>query len=179
MVNEITTQVKEALQELLSVANLSAGDIVVIGCSTSEVMGEKIGSASSVDTAKAILAGLLPIIKENNLFLAVQCCEHLNRALVVEKECARNYGLEIVSVVPHPKAGGSLSSIAMVSFNEPVVVETISAHAGLDIGDTFIGMHLKRVVIPVRLKVKEIGKAHLTAARSRPKLIGGERALYK
>jgi uncharacterized protein (TIGR01440 family) len=179
LVNEITTQVKEALQELLSVANLSAGDIVVIGCSTSEVMGEKIGSASSVDTAKAILAGLLPIIKENNLFLAVQCCEHLNRALVVEKECARNYGLEIVSVVPHPKAGGSLSSIAMVSFNEPVVVETISAHAGLDIGDTFIGMHLKRVVIPVRLKVKEIGKAHLTAARSRPKLIGGERALYK
>ncbi|MEG6615966.1 TIGR01440 family protein [Peptococcaceae bacterium 1198_IL3148] len=179
MVNKISGQAKEALQELLSVANLEAGEIVVIGCSTSEVMGEKIGSASSVDTAKAIMEGLLPVIKDNDLFLAVQCCEHLNRALVVERECAKTYGLEIVSVVPKPKAGGSLASMAMERFNEPVVVETITAHAGLDIGDTFIGMHLKRVAVPVRLKVKAIGQAHLTAARHRPKLIGGERAQYK
>lgn len=173
-----TVEVREALQELLSVAKLSPGEIVVVGCSTSEVMGERIGSASSVEVASALMKGLLPVIQENKLFLAIQCCEHLNRALVVEKACAEKYGLEIVSVVPHPKAGGSLSAAAMESFTQPVVVETIIAHAGLDIGDTFIGMHLKRVAVPVRLATKNIGQAHLTAARHRPKLIGGARAKY-
>jgi uncharacterized protein (TIGR01440 family) len=124
------------------------------------------------------MKGLLPVIQENKLFLAIQCCEHLNRALVVEKACAEKYGLEIVAVMPHPKAGGSLSASAMEKFNQPVVVETITAHAGLDIGDTFIGMHLKRVAVPVRLAAKNIGQAHLTAARHRPKLIGGARAKY-
>lgn len=176
--NLITTQVSEALQELLSAANLKKGNIVVVGCSTSEVMGKKIGSASAIEVAEAIMQGLLPLIQENGLYLAIQGCEHLNRALVVEEECAERNGFEIVSVVPHLKAGGALSTLAMEKFQNPVVVETILAHAGLDIGDTFIGMHLKRVAVPVRLKPKEIGQAHLTAARVRPKLIGGERAKY-
>lgn len=173
-----TAEVRQALQELLSVAKLNPGDIVVVGCSTSEVIGEKIGSASSVEVAQALMDGLLPVIQQNQLFLAIQCCEHLNRALVVEKACAEKYGLEIVTVIPHPKAGGSLAATAMEKFKQPVVVETITAHAGLDIGDTFIGMHIKRVAVPVRLAIKSIGHAHLTAVRYRPKLIGGARAKY-
>ncbi len=174
----IQEQLQTALQELLAAANLNPGNILVIGCSTSEITGQRIGSASSLEIAAAMMDVMLPVIKGNNLYLAVQCCEHLNRALVVEEECAEKYGLEVVSVVPHPTAGGSLAATAMDMYANPVVVETIVAHAGLDIGDTFIGMHLKRVAIPVRLGIKEIGKAHLTAARVRPKLIGGERAKY-
>ncbi|GAB6173500.1 TIGR01440 family protein [Paradesulfitobacterium aromaticivorans] len=175
----LTSQVEFALKGLLEIANLNPGQIVVIGCSTSEVLGKKIGEASNIDVAKAILDGLLQQVKLNNLYLAIQCCEHLNRALVVEKECAEKYNLEIVSVVPHPKAGGSLASIAMKRFDNPVVVETIIGHAGMDIGDTFIGMHLKRVAVPIRLDINNIGNAHLTLARTRPALIGGERAKYK
>lgn len=174
----LTEQVKEALEELLNAANLKAGNIVVIGCSTSEVLGKKIGSASNMDVAKALMDGILPIIKERNLYLSVQCCEHLNRAIVVEEECAEKYNLEIVAVVPQPKAGGSCATTAMQRFEKPVVVDSISAHAGLDIGDTFIGMHMKRVAVPVRLSVKKIGEANLTAVRTRPKLVGGERARY-
>lgn len=175
----LRSQACEALQGLLDVAHLKPGNIVVVGCSTSEVIGQKIGSASNLEVARAIMDGLLPLIEENGLFLAVQCCEHLNRALVVEEACAERYGLEIVSVIPHPKAGGALATVAMERFTRPVVVEAISAHAGLDIGDTFIGMHLKRVAVPVRLPIKSIGEAHLTLARTRPKLIGGERAKYR
>ena len=176
--NLLTSQAREALQGLLAAASLKPENILVVGCSTSEVTGQKIGSASNVEVANALMDGLLPIIKENKLFLAVQCCEHLNRALVVEEGCAQKYGLEIVSVVPHPKAGGALAAVAMERFHIPVVVETISAHAGMDIGDTFIGMHLKRVAVPIRLPIKTIGQGHLTLARTRPKLIGGERAKY-
>lgn len=174
----IREQTREALQGLLAVADLKPGNILVVGCSTSEITGQRIGSASSIEVAESLMDVLLPIIKENNIYLAIQCCEHLNRALVVEKECAEKYGLEIVSVVPHPTAGGSLGAVAMERYDRPVVVESIAAHAGLDIGDTFIGMHLRHVVVPVRLGLTEIGSAHLTAARVRPKLIGGERARY-
>lgn len=174
----IREQLTTALRELLALAGLKPGNILVIGCSTSEIAGQRIGSASSLDIAETMMDVMLPVVKENGLYLAIQCCEHLNRALVVEEECAEKYGLEVVSVVPHPTAGGSLGSVSMDRFDHPVVVETITAHAGLDIGDTFIGMHLKRVAVPVRLSVKEIGQAHLTAARVRPKLIGGERARY-
>jgi|CZCA01.1.fsa_nt_gi uncharacterized protein (TIGR01440 family) len=175
---ELTAESGKALKGLLEAARLKPHDIVVVGCSTSEVMGRKIGSASSVDVAEAIMAGLLPVISENQLYLAIQCCEHLNRALVVEQECAERYRLERVTVIPHVAAGGALAAEAMKRFADPVVVESICAHAGLDIGDTFIGMHLKRVAVPVRLEVTKIGAGHLTAARTRPKLIGGERAHY-
>jgi uncharacterized protein (TIGR01440 family) len=174
----LTSDTAKALRGLLGVAGLRPHDIVVVGCSTSEVAGHRIGSASSADIAEAIMDGLLPIIREDQLYLAVQCCEHLNRALVVERECADRYGLELVTVVPHLKAGGALSAAAMREYSDPVVVESISAHAGMDIGDTFIGMHLRRVAVPVRLEISKIGDAHLTMARTRPKLIGGERALY-
>jgi len=177
MIN-LTSDTAKALRGLLGVAGLRPHDIVVVGCSTSEVAGHRIGSASSADIAEAIMDGLLPIIREDQLYLAVQCCEHLNRALVVERECADRYGLELVTVVPHLKAGGALSAAAMREYSDPVVVESISAHAGMDIGDTFIGMHLRRVAVPVRLEISKIGDAHLTMARTRPKLIGGERALY-
>jgi len=174
----LTSDTAKALRGLLGVAGLRPHDIVVVGCSTSEVAGHRIGSASSADIAEAIMDGLLPIIKEDQLYLAIQCCEHLNRALVVERECAARCELELVTVIPHLKAGGALSAAAMKEYSDPVVVESISAHAGMDIGDTFIGMHLRRVAVPVRLEITRIGDAHLTMARTRPKLIGGERALY-
>ncbi len=174
---EITEQVETALCDLLQAANLKPGQILVVGGSTSEVLGKPIGSATSLDVANAILDGLLPQIKEQRIFLAVQCCEHLNRALVVEEECADKYGLEVVSVYPHAKGGG-LAAAAMKRFENPVVVESIRANAGMDIGDVFIGMHIKSVGVVVRSRVKSIGFAHLSMIRTRPKLIGGARAKY-
>lgn len=175
---KIAQETRQALEGLLGVANLKPGQILVVGCSTSEVLGKKIGSASNLEVAQTIMDELLPPLEAKGIYLAVQCCEHLNRALVVEEEAAEKYNLEIVSVIPAPKAGGSLAATAMERFRNPVVVEKITAHAGMDIGDTFIGMHLKPVVVPVRLPIKSIGQAHLTLARTRPKLIGGERAVY-
>lgn len=175
---EISAQMKEALEGLFQVAGLKPGQILVVGCSTSEVMGQKIGSASSLEVAEALMEQLLPFVQSKGVFLAIQGCEHINRALVVEEECAEKYGWEIVNVVPHQKAGGSLSAVAMERFQKPVVVERIQAHAGIDIGDTFIGMHLRPVAVPVRLSLKSMGQAHLTLARTRPRLIGGERARY-
>lgn len=176
--NKITKDVSTALQELLQVAALREKQLLIVGCSTSEVAGANIGTASSIEVAKALLEGICPIIIEHKLFLAVQCCEHLNRALVVEEEAMERYGFEQVSVYPVQGAGGSLAHQAMKTFKNPVVVEKIQVHAGMDIGDTFIGMHLKEVAVPVRGSLKEIGHAHLTMVRTRPKLIGGERAHY-
>jgi len=175
---KLTANTRQALEGLLEVAELKPGRILLVGCSTSEVAGEKIGTASNADIAQAILAGIRPLVEQHELYLAVQCCEHLNRALVVEEACAERYGLELVTVVPHAKAGGAFATLAYKSCTHPVMVETIQADAGLDIGDTFIGMHLKPVAVPVRLSIKNIGQAHLTLARTRPKLIGGERARY-
>ncbi|MGR6835468.1 TIGR01440 family protein [Syntrophomonas erecta] len=174
----IKIQMKQALEELLETAHLKPDHILVVGCSTSEVLGYHIGKHSSLEVADAILNVLLPVIKEKKLYLAVQCCEHLNRALLVEETCASKYNLDEVAVIPHERAGGSLATRALELFDEPVVVESIQAHAGIDIGDTFIGMHLKPVVVPVRALLKEIGQAHLTMARTRPKYIGGPRAQY-
>lgn len=179
MLQEITKQAHEAVTELLSAAKLEKGDIVVVGCSSSEVAGSRIGSASSPEVADAVFAGIYPVLKENGLYLAAQCCEHLNRALIVEKEAARLYGLPMVNVVPQPKAGGSFATAAYAAFSAPVAVEKMSvAAAGLDIGDTLIGMHLRPVAIPLRLSVKQIGEAHLLGARTRLKCIGGVRAVY-
>lgn len=175
---QVTNDVRTALAELQKAAVMKEGQIVVVGCSTSEVSGQKIGTASSLEVAQAIMDGLLPVIRENGLYLAVQCCEHLNRALVVSESCREKYNLEEVTVYPIQGAGGSLAHLAMRTLDRPVVVEKIQAHAGIDIGDTFIGMHLKPVAVPVRASVATIGAAHLTMARTRPKLIGGERARY-
>ncbi|VBB06538.1 upf0340 3d-structure ywlg smu.87 stu1894 bt9727 4999 transferase tte0860 spy1898/m5005 spy1614 tt1679 [Lucifera butyrica] len=175
----IDSQVTKAVEELLALAALQPGQILVVGCSTSEVQGVKIGSAGSEEIAADILRSLLTVCRGRNVALAIQCCEHLNRALVVERAVMERYNLEQVSVKPVRKAGGSLAAQAMRDFADPVVVETIQAHAGLDIGCTLIGMHLKRVAVPVRLEQKYVGQALLTAARTRPKLIGGNRAVYE
>ena len=174
--NEIKNQAAKAASDLCEVANLKKGDIVVIGCSSSEVCGQKIGGASSPEAAEAVFEGLTSVFAPKGIYIAAQCCEHLNRAIIVEKAAAPF--AEIVNVVPQPKAGGSFATAAYAHFENPVAVEEIRADAGLDIGGTLIGMHLKKVAVPVRLSVDHIGEAILLAARTRPKFIGGIRAHY-
>ena len=174
--DKIYQQAREALTELAEKANIKPGQIVVIGCSTSEVMGSKIGSNSSPETAKQIFEGLWSVAREQGFYLAIQCCEHLNRAIITERAAVP--GADGVNVVPQPKAGGSLATQAYAAFAEPVALENIRADAGLDIGLTLIGMHLKPVAVPVRLENNRIGEALLVAARTRPKFIGGIRAIY-
>ncbi len=178
MYEEITGQAKQAVTELLERARLEPGDIFVVGCSSSEVGGHRIGSDSSPEVAQAILDGIYPILKEKGIYLAAQCCEHLNRAIVLEKEAARAYGLAPVNVVPQPKAGGSFATAAYKAFSHPVMVEHVKAAAGIDIGGTLIGMHLREVAVPTRLSIKQIGEANIICARTRPKFIGGQRAHY-
>ncbi len=162
----------------LEQARLEPGDIFVVGCSSSEVGGHRIGSDSSPEVAQAILDGIYPVLKEKGIYLAAQCCEHLNRAIVLEKEAARAYGLAPVNVVPQPKAGGSFATAAYKAFSHPVMVEHVKAAAGIDIGGTLIGMHLREVAVPTRLSIKQIGEANIICARTRPKFIGGQRAHY-
>lgn len=166
------------MREFYRLVQPNPGEILVIGCSTSEVKGERIGSCGSQEIAEAILQSLREEMFRWEGFLAIQCCEHLNRALVVEREVMEAYGLEEVSVVPVEQAGGALAAQAMQDFVDPVVVEKVTAHGGIDIGSTLIGMHLKAVAVPLRLQQKTIGQAAVTAARTRPKLIGGARAVY-
>lgn len=157
---------------------LNTDDLFVIGCSTSEVIGEKIGTSGSEDVAKVIFSALQSLKEKTNTHLVFQCCEHINRALVMERETMNLYQLEEVSVVPVPEAGGSMASFAYKHFEDAVVVEKVRAHAGIDIGDTMIGMQLKDVAVPLRFKQDVVGNARLTGARTRPKLIGGVRAHY-
>ena len=166
------------ITELLDQAKLKPGQLLVIGCSSSEMVGQRIGKGSSMEAAEAAFAGIYPVLQQKGIQLAVQCCEHLNRSLIVEREVAEARGFEIVNVIPQPHAGGSFAVTAWKNFREPVAVETIVADAGLDIGGTLIGMHLRRVAVPVRLGLSKIGEANILCARTRPKLIGGERAKY-
>ena len=175
---EIQQQMRTAFAEYLEVANLKPGKSVVIGCSTSEVHGGRIGKDSQPDIAAALYEVLAPMAEEKGLYLAFQCCEHLNRALVVDREIQEKYNLTEVTVVPQIHAGGSMGSYAYRHKADPVMVESIQADGALDIGETLIGMHLKPVAVPKRLSVKYIGEARLTSAACRPKLIGGERAKY-
>lgn len=175
----IQEQSAQAGAELLAAANLRPGDIFVVGCSSSEIMGGRIGKASSLEAAQAVFDGLYPLLREKGIYLAAQCCEHLNRALIIEAECAEKYGYDPVSVRPQPEAGGSFAAAAWERFRFPVAVEQIRAHAGLDIGGTLIGMHLRPVAVPVRLSLNHIGQAILLCARTRPKFIGGVRACYE
>lgn len=178
MFEEIEKSARLAVSELIEVSGIKAGDILVVGCSSSEIVGGKIGKNSSTEAADAVFGAIYPILKEKGIYLAAQCCEHLNRAVILEEECAKARGYEIVSVIPQPKAGGSFATAAYKNFVAPVAVEEIRAEAGLDIGGTLVGMHLKRVAVPVRLAVKKIGEANIICARTRPKFIGGCRAVY-
>ena len=176
MKEKIYIQTKAVMEEMGEKANLKKGDIFVVGCSTSEVIGAKIGTNSSPEIAEVLFEALYDYAKEKGIYLAIQCCEHLNRAIIVEKEAVP--GAEYVNVVPQPKAGGSLATAAYKRFENPVAVEEIKADAGIDIGFTLIGMHLKKVAVPVRLTHNTIGEATIVAARTRPKFIGGVRAVY-
>lgn len=167
-----------AAKEILEAAKIEKGQLFVVGCSTSEVGGACIGTFSSPELAEVVFGGIYQATQEAGVYLAAQCCEHLNRALILEKEAADKFGYEQVNVVPQPKAGGSFATAAYKALEHPVAVEHIKAHAGMDIGDTLIGMHLKDVAVPVRIRTTQIGDAHVVCARTRPKYIGGERAHY-
>ena len=176
MLEDICRQAEQAAEELIEKAKLHPGQIVVIGCSTSEICGSRIGSDSRPEVANVVFDAIYTELKSRGIFLAAQCCEHLNRALITERAAVP--GMDIVNVVPQPKAGGSFATAAYHAFRDPVAVESIRADAGLDIGGTLIGMHLKQVAVPVRLQLDHIGSAILLAARVRPKFIGGVRAVY-
>ena len=178
-IEEIKRQTKEVLLQLLEVANLKEGNLLVVGCSSSEIGSFRIGSHSSEEIGRAVFEVLQEELTGRGIYLAAQCCEHLNRALILEAEAAEKYGYEPVNVVPQLKAGGSFATAAYAGFKAPVAVEQIRAHAGLDIGDTLIGMHLRPVAVPVRTATSSIGGAHVVCARTRLKFIGGERARYQ
>ncbi len=178
MYEEIRQASAEAMTELLDVSKLREGSLVVVGCSSSEILGQRIGKGSSPEAAQAVVDAILPILEDRKMLLAAQCCEHLNRALIVERSTMEKFGLEQVTVMPRPKAGGSFATAVYAAMKDPVAVEFVKADAGLDIGNTLIGMHLKHVAVPLRLSVKRIGEAAVNAARTRPKLIGGVRAEY-
>lgn len=178
---QLKQQAAAATEELLAVSGIGEGSILVVGCSSSEISGDRIGSNSKPLVADAVYAGIAEVLSKRHIFLAAQCCEHLNRALIVEKEI---YDKEIrfyadrVNVVPQPKAGGSFATAAYREMKNPVAVEAVRADAGIDIGGTLIGMHLKKVAVPVRLRNNRIGEAFLLAARTRLKFTGGSRAVY-
>lgn len=177
--NNWKQQLQTILNEFQEITSLNKKQLFVIGCSTSEVIGKRIGTEGTLEVAEMIYNELAAFQAQTGVELAFQCCEHLNRALVLPREIAEERGYEEVSVIPVRKAGGSMATYAFNQIKDPVVVEHIKADAGIDIGDTFIGMHLKHVAVPIRTSLKEVGSAHVTLARTRPKLIGGERAVYK
>jgi len=175
---QLETSVAANLRELADAGQLQPGQLLVIGTSTSEVLGQRIGTAGAVEVAERLYAGVMQVCAERGLLPAFQCCEHLNRALVVSAQTAERFALDPVSVVPVPKAGGSMAAWAYRHLPDAVVVEQMRAHAGIDIGSTLIGMHLRPVAVPVRPSIRMIGGAHVTMAFTRPKLIGGVRAVY-
>ena len=177
----ITNESRQAVLEILEAANLKEGSIFVIGCSSSEILGDQIGTATNLDSAKAVYDGIIPVLKERGIYAAAQCCEHLNRALVVERSAMEKYGFEQVNAIPQPNhAGGAFGTICYERFDDPVLVESIlqRADAGIDIGGTMIGMHMHSVVVPMRISLRKIGAAPIICARHRPKYVGGQRAIY-
>ena len=178
LLEEVRRQSAAAARELADEAHLHRGQIVVVGCSTSEVVGRKVGSWSTPEVADAIFSGLHSVFAPMGVYIAAQCCEHLNRAVVLERAAAEKYGYEPVCAVPWLHGGGSFAMAAYYGLEDAVTVERVQAHAGIDIGDVLIGMQLKAVAVPVRVSQKMIGDAHVVCARTRPKYIGGERTHY-
>lgn len=178
MIEKIKQQTVQAVSDLLNRSSIKSGDIFVVGCSSSEIAGRQIGSFSSAEIGQAVFDVVNAACKDRNIYLAAQCCEHLNRALVIEYEAAVQHQFEIVNAVPQLKAGGAFAAAAYAGFDKPVLVESVLAVFGMDIGGTLIGMHLKRVAVPAKITVKQIGQANLICAKTRPKFVGGERAKY-
>ena len=179
--NDITEQSKKAAIEIIEAAGLSEGALFIIGCSSSEVLGSRIGTATNMDSARAVYDGIIPVLRDYRIMAAAQCCEHLNRALVVERETMRHFGFEQVNAIPQPNhAGGAFATECYHRFLDPVLVESVNAmgDAGIDIGGTMIGMHIRSVVVPLRISINKIGEASIICARRRPKYVGGSRAIY-
>ncbi len=179
--SSIKDQAKQAVTEILDAAGLKEGSIFVIGCSSSEILGDQIGTATNMDSANAVYDGIIPVLRERGILPAAQCCEHLNRALVVDRFTMEKYGFEQVNAIPQPNhAGGAFGTVCYERFEDPVLVENIGAKAdaGIDIGGTMIGMHMHSVVVPMRISLRKIGQAHIICARHRPKYVGGKRAIY-
>ena len=179
--HEITIQSRQAAEEILSASKIKKGALFIIGCSSSEVLGSRIGTATNVEAAKAVYDGILPVLRENGILAAAQCCEHLNRALVVERQTMERFGFEQVNAIPRPNhAGGAFATVCYENFEDPVLVESVrgKGDAGIDIGGTMIGMHLKYVAVPLRISLKKIGEAGILCARVRPRYVGGARAIY-
>ena len=176
--DNIEEQARKAVIEVIEKSKITNGELFVVGCSSSEIIGETIGKGSSPETAETVFNAIYDELSKRGIYLAAQCCEHLNRALVIERDAAAKFGYECVNVIPQPKAGGSFATAAFKHFNAPVCVEKVSAKAGMDIGETLIGMHIAPVCVPLRISVKNIGCANVICARSRLKYIGGSRAIY-
>lgn len=179
--SEITAQSRQAVSEIIEAAHIGEGSLFIIGCSSSEVLGSRIGTATNMDSAKAIYDGMIPELKKHGIMVAAQCCEHLNRALVVERETMLRFGFEQVNAIPQPNhAGGAFATECYNRFDDPVLVESVNSRgdAGIDIGGTMIGMHIRSVVVPLRISLKKIGEAPIICARRRPKYVGGGRAIY-
>ena len=179
--SDVKNQARQAVLEILEGAKVREGSIFVIGCSSSEILGDQIGTATNLESANAVYDGIIPVLREKGIFPAAQCCEHLNRALVVDRACMDRYGFEQVNAIPQPNhAGGAFGTVCFERFDDPVLVEDIGsrADAGIDIGGTMIGMHMHSVVVPMRISLRKIGKAPITCARHRPKYVGGQRAIY-
>ena len=177
----VEQQSRQAAEEICEAARLEKGSIFVVGCSSSEVLGDRIGTATSVETAEAIYRGIAPVLEERQIYLAGQCCEHLNRALVLEAEAVKEYHLEQVNAIPQPNhAGGAFATVCYQQMRAPMLVETLNARAqaGIDIGGTMIGMHIQPTVVPLRISLRKIGEAPIICARRRPRYIGGARAVY-
>lgn len=176
---KILADVEKAIRELINIAKPKAESIFILGGSTSEIQGKEIGSATDIDLGDKIIQKIMSVLSKHDLYLAVQGCEHINRSLVIESECQQKYSFNEVNVIPHRSAGGAFATAAFKEFSEAVTVENMEADLGIDIGDALIGMHLKNVAVPVRLSIKQVGEAHLTAAKTRLKLVGGARAKYR
>lgn len=178
---EIKNEAAQAVSEICDAGKLTEGQLFVVGCSSSEVMGEKIGTHTNLEVAKALYDGITDELKKRKVRLAAQCCEHLNRALVVERGTMEKYHLEQVNAIPQPNhAGGAFATVAYQNMKDPVLVENLrmEADAGIDIGQTLIGMHIHPVAVPLRISMSHIGEAVITCARRRPKYVGGQRAIY-
>lgn len=176
----LTAAAAELTEEVVEKSGIKAGDLFVVGCSSSAVLGKQIGTASSMDTAEALFDGIYSVLQPKGIYLAAQCCEHLGRALIVERAAQEKYGLEQVNVIPQPKAGGSFGTNAYRKMADPVAVEDLRAQAkaGMDIGGVLIGMHMHPVCVPLATDKKELGEARIICARYRPKFVGGARAVY-
>lgn len=178
VLKDIETRTRQAAREFLDASGMKAGQILVVGCSSSEIANSRIGSFSSKEIGETVYRALARECEQRGIYLAAQCCEHLNRALIIEEKAAEQYGLEIVNVVPQLKAGGSFATAAWAGMRQPTAVEKVAAHGGMDIGDTLIGMHMRAVAVPVRIPTAQIGGARVVCARVRPKFVGGARACY-